>query len=69
MVKADVPVPGVYKPFRSCVECGGNGVKIGLSTGSSDERLVRKCQRCEGAGVLIFQGIREGEPFYRAPKR
>lgn len=70
MVKADVPVPvPVHKPSRSCVECGGNGIKIGEPIEPSDEPSIKKCLRCEGAGVLIFHTIREGEPVYRAPRK
>ena len=56
-----------HKPYMACPECTGKGIKVGPIGEETGKREVMKCRRCAGGGALIFQGFREGEPFYRAP--
>lgn len=57
-----------HKPYKACPECDGMGIKVGPIDEATGQRLIGECHRCDGGGALILQGLREGEPIYRAPK-
>lgn len=52
--------PGIVAVVKTCVECSGNGIKVGPFDEELGDRIVRECRECNGWGIKIIR--RRAEP-------